>query len=133
MIPAGSQRWFVEFDGDIWENVGKGYQPDHLGDRSSAVLMQFTGLTDKNGVEIYEGDIVRSYHNNTESEIRFGIYNDSNDDGDSFENGFYFFDEEGSIADHGCGMAPDCNGKTDQYEVIGNIYQNPELLEATNA
>ena len=66
--------------------------------------MQFTGLTDKNGKEIYEGDIVR---------YRDGIYKV-----DWFENGFYLF--------------RDVRAKFDIWwvdtEVVGNIYENPELL-----
>lgn len=79
-------------------------------------VMQYTGLKDKNGVEIYEGDIVtfRDCCGITLTKKVEWIEEDA---------GFYPFG-----ADYGCG---DTVG-TD-HEVIGNIYSNPELLENSNA
>lgn len=85
-------------------------------------LMQFTGLLDKNGVEIYEKDIVRlyllgwveSYHKNYVVTWRdFQWYFDSTEEDD--------------------GAAEISLDKkwTPQSEVIGNIYQNPELIKGT--
>jgi len=86
-------------------------------------LMQFTGLKDRNGTEIYEGDIL-SYHSFYEGDW----YNQSGI-------GYVIWDEEGhSIAIRGnngeelylCStwdIAKNYGG-----EVIGNIYENPELL-----
>ena len=77
-------------------------------------VMQYTGLKDKNGKEIYEGDIVL-----TRTSLKFII---------SYKNGafikcwqnynvYLLYD---SLIKDGC---------TEAYEVIGNIYENPELLE----
>lgn len=83
-------------------------------------VMQYTGLYDKNGKEIYEGDIavVRHLHdgdecvwNNTKQEpIPFKVTWDSGKLGFHFDNSRM-------------GYAPW------DYEVIGNIYENPELIK----
>lgn len=70
-------------------------------------LMQFTGLTDKNGVEIYEGDIVNS------SYFKKGIVV-------FWENGWYF--EVSGNSHHSFNTA------RHSFEIIGNIHSNPELL-----
>jgi len=76
-------------------------------------LMQYTGLKDKDGKEIYEGDTAD-----------FVCLLNSNDQGQgdrgsvTFSRGSFYL---GGIALH-C-MVPE------QIEVVGNIYENPELLE----
>ncbi|MHC5250418.1 YopX family protein [Enterococcus sp. LJL90] len=72
-------------------------------------LIQFTGLKDKNGAEIYEGDICKFY-------VRFGI-----------EVGIIKFVRNGfNICFDGGYMY-----RIDEFqiEVIGNVYENPELLK----
>lgn len=78
---------------------------------------QYTGLNDKNGKEIYEGDIVKVF---TNKEWRIGII----------------------IYEHSGFTIDVTNNKELEYgrtsiienltEVIGNIYDNPELLEEEN-
>lgn len=82
------------------------------------VLMQSTGLKDLNGVEIFEGDIVKVTVNNYGTGERFEqidkvVYEDCRF---CFNDGFYYSE---TIKYSGY----------ENKEVIGNVYENPELLE----
>ena len=73
-------------------------------------LMQFTGLMDKDGKEIYEGD----FYKNVKGGIKIIKY----------ENFGFEFDDEGI----GFDILHDVKEKKAYGEVIGNIYENKELL-----
>lgn len=112
MVPA--IHIFINGTGVVWENQREGFEgTDDLNSTNKWEIMQFTGLEDVLGNDLYEGDICRD-------EDGLGvIYWDK----DCWMYGFVLFDSsyksDGYMLRE---MADDC-------EVIGNIYENPELLE----
>ena len=78
---------------------------------NDVALMQYTGLKDKSGVGIYEGDVVKVGKQGITS-VTF------------FEGCFYTVTAGGNYR---------CGGwEKHAIEVIGNIYENPELVETEN-
>lgn len=73
---------------------------------------QFTGLLDKNGREIYEGDLF-----SLDGLMTMVVYEP--------ENGYYCL----RMSDNEHWMLPLDRRITEYYEVISNIYDHPELLE----
>ncbi|WP_170019229.1 YopX family protein [Campylobacter sp. RM16190] len=78
------------------------------------IFMQYTGLKDKNGVEIYEGDIIKKIGDiKTYSIVFDGVL-------------------AAYLMDDGTGGYGLNQMLLRDFEVIGNIYENPELLEFKN-
>lgn len=80
-------------------------------------LMQSTGLFDKNNKEIFEGDVVRQVRTQptTENEIIIGVVT-------MIEGAWLIMNDCEQLASK-------LWSETDENEIIGNIYENPELLE----
>ena len=103
---------FMEHGGFYVHATGEIQKESALGDVSSGChLMQYTGLKDKDGVEIYEGDIIKA-PGEYPAEIGFKF-------------GTFILRH---ISHKGMNGTSISDVATDRYEVIGNIYSNPELL-----
>lgn len=94
--------------------------PFPLGQEDRIVVEQFTGLTDWKGVEIYEGDIFKWV--NRRQEIIIGII--------VFDNGSFSSQRiENPGFSYNLSIQTDLTIHTEPGEVIGNIHENPELIE----
>lgn len=116
-----SVGWSGRIFGEINDDGGKNGLHEHAVDipKDRFILMQFTGLHDAYGVDIYEGDIVKTFNRGT-GHIEFGRVLM---EGTALAYlGFYIRINEESYT-HLDGT----------LEVIGNIYANPELLETPHA
>lgn len=106
---TGKKQWHTGIDGL--------HVPD---DDPNLPIMQFTGLKDKNGKEIYEGDIVKNMTHGkgvANYEIKWGNV------------GFYGVSKDGDkYGPYTLNLF--INDKYPVLEVIGNIYENPELLNS---
>ena len=117
--------FWVSSHGVVFDAASVVHDTPHIEieENPNLVVMQFTGLKDENGVEIYEGDILE-------------------DEGKKIclcEIGGYFLDDSVGFGVH---YLPDGDsavfarpadpfGVEWKLKVIGNIHQNPELLEAS--
>ena len=87
---------------------------------NEVVLMQYTGLKDNNEKEIYEGDIVKAYF---EYKDRGFLKGDCREDVQvvNFSDLKFLYGKKDELK-----SVFDCS---DTIEVIGNIYENPELMK----
>ena len=95
------------------------------------ILMQSTGLKDRNGKEIYEGDIVKTSLGDV-GVVKFGICEDM-EINDEYGFDYFGFYIDGIIDVFGL-INKDVSTRVSslvegEVEVVGNIYENPDLLE----
>lgn len=103
---------------DVFRVFGNNHRKDefHIVNPDDCILMQFTGLKDKNGKEIYEGDILKSYLTNW---VGIAYY-------DTCLGGWYItkhYKRDNNLHEH---TLQECKEK--EFEIIGNIWEGSELL-----
>lgn len=111
----------IDFNGNVYKtgNTGKmceyGCSAEYINKAENCVLMQFTGLLDKNGKEIYEADIVlydRNIHKDIDTAKFKVVWAKDRYVLQEINHKYYIDDVTWELV-----------------EVIGNIYENPELLK----
>ncbi len=100
------------FSGKSWEAVAD------WENKTKIILQQFTGLFDKKGSEIYEGDIILSDKNQPYANTWEVIFS---------EGCFSLIDAKRNGDDYGVFTRAIRDVKN--YEIVGNIFENPELLK----
>lgn len=105
------EMWYL---GPVMDDFNPVYYENELG--KTWEIMQSTGLKDKNGVEIFEGDVLKNTRN---GKIRRVHWNPSCASFHLSKHGI-----EESKVEYWSLSNPQWS-----YEIIGNIYENPELLE----
>lgn len=111
-------RWFAMNGEELFTNYIQGE------------LMQFTGLLDKNGKEIYEGDVLfrREDDEYYRVDSMFPVHRHTHVTNIGYRNtdgGFVLRDNPAGQIDN----MDDWMSWPEMYEVIGNIYENPDLLK----
>ncbi len=92
--------------------------PQPLGEHTGTIYQQFTGLHDKNGKAIYEGDVVKREWSDGSLKQQFEVFWSESKCGWNLSPELLIARSEGTDGTFAQG-----------FEVIGNIYENPELLQ----
>ena len=102
----------------IWEDFSlENGELTHY-DKDALVLMQFTGLLDRNGKEIYEGDTVK-----------LGTLKEEDEENIEAIEKVFFSDGRFITTHHGFPVSSWAKNENCYIEVIGNIYENPDILK----
>jgi len=105
-----------------WEDIRDDFATVQA-QKSKFILMQYTGLKDKNGKDIYEGDLFGKFGGDKERPGEYEIHGQI-----KFDTDFAMFVIE--LTNGGWMELFDyMNNRQNQREIIGNIYENPELLK----
>ena len=117
MYYAGDGEFSIDLSGSLYDDS----QTPPLNIDYRCVLLEYTGLKDKNGKEIASGDVLRCYCKGLKEvaldahEVKLPV--------------FYREIWSSKICDDGMWLPADIGEICGAVEIIGNIYENPELIK----
>lgn len=106
-----------------------GEQYANLSDDYPFIYQQFTGLLDRNGKEIYEGDICRTFNSKMIGLIEYNEKFESYAQFIGFKFKCYQIDGNLFLSSSSNSIYQPFGRASNFYEIIGNIFENPELLK----
>lgn len=113
-LTSNCGQFLLNQNGDAMFHMDGDNELEPIIDQIEYEILFYTGLKDKNGKEIYEGDIIK-YSHKAVGEIKREV---------RYKYGMY-----GIEGRHEGTQIPFANILGSEREVVGNIYENPELLE----
>ncbi len=101
----------------LYEKNGSHYCCDSTDE--DVVMMQYTGIKDCKGKDIYEGDVIRNPNSTEPEDVGFEVCFD----------GFGFKYKSVFLIEGKKMIGDPFSHTSSDYEVVGNVYENPELLK----
>ena len=130
-IAIMEEDFYIHSNGSQYNLAERNYNTPHIEiEKAELEIMQYTGLEDKNGVQIYEGDILKC---TSKIYTNLGLTETGEYD-KTIKQVIWKDDSWGTrvISSNLTSKGAEKSGlviTTKYAEIIGNIYENPELLE----